>query len=182
MNYALINRYCVDGEIGGRRRTIYWLEDNPTPQQDRLMWKQTLEEAWVQEKCDALDKPLKLTENQSELTKVLMTMAESKTFPPRKYLENWIGPRYQISVFLIPTIIELAARLGDDVAGLTQPFETLNSLEEEGYRYGRFGALLSSRDSRELAMKKAPSTERFLKTFNMLAEVDTRKSIKFDWK
>ena len=53
---------------------------------------------------------------------------------------------------------------------------------EEGYIYGRFSELLNSRGWKELSVKRAQCTERFLKTFNMLAQVDAHKSIKFDWK
>ena len=194
LNYALINRYCFDGGIRSRSRTVYWKEENLTWEQDRFLWKQALEDAWVKRKCEELDPTLELQEYQTELAEAFMTMAdakmllsmtESEIVARKEYLDDAIGePGHLVSVFFYPTIIELAARLGDDAAGLVQPVRmTVGVLlyRDEGYKYGRFAELLNSPAWMELSVKKAPSTERFLQTFQMLARVDTRKLIKFDW-
>ena len=196
LNYALINRYCFDGGIRSGSGAVYWSEENQTWEQDRFrLWKQALEDAWVKEKCEALDPTLELKEYQLELAdafmtmadaKMMLTMTESEIVEWKEELEEMIGaPGFLVSIYFYPTIIELAARLGDDAAGLVQPVVITANLflyREEGYKYGRFAELLNSPAWMELSVKKAPSTERFLQTFNMLAEVDTRKSIKFDWK
>ena len=81
-------------------------------------------------------------------------------------------------------LIEHAARLGDNAAGLTQIVPRLHS--EVGAVYGRFSWLLDSEDWYEFARKQEPSTEHFRHTFKMLAlasarRPDPRDEIKFDW-
>ena len=84
-------------------------------------------------------------------------------------------------------LIELAALLGDDPAGLTQPtFDIDGWYREDGYKYGRFSRLLTSTEWGEFEEKKPPTTDRFLQIFHTLAMVsvrrlDPRDEIKFDW-
>ena len=69
LNYALINRFCFDSGVRDRAQTLYWESDNPTPEQDRFMWKQRLENYWVEEKCEELDSMLELTLEQNPALK-----------------------------------------------------------------------------------------------------------------
>ncbi|MXW07370.1 MAG: hypothetical protein F4Z87_04470, partial [Gammaproteobacteria bacterium] len=63
LNYALINTLCFN-RSGSRvirvNRAYYPPEDNPTSAQDRLMWKEEFEDAWVRAKCESLDAELQL--------------------------------------------------------------------------------------------------------------------------
>ncbi len=85
-------------------------------------------------------------------------------------------------------LIEQAARLGDDAAGLTQssdPF--MNRYKEEGHKYGRFSWIFTRPESRILTGKRRPpTTDRLLQTINMLALLDGPRpdpihDIEFDW-
>ena len=161
LNYALINRFCFGRGVSDRAKTYYRKKDNPTPEQDRLMWKQDLEDAWIEKKCEGLDSMLELTTEQNpELYRSVMSL--------RVLLSRHTTPS--------ELLIDLAARLGDNAAGLTFPVvRPGHPYNEEGYKYGRFAELLSSEIWIDFAVKKAPSTERFLQTFNMLARVTSRK-------
>lgn len=175
LNYALINRFCFDEGISTRSRTYYWGKDNPTPEQDRFMWRQDLEDDWVGAKCEELNPTLELTiDEHPVLYELVMSLREEDS-------------RNKTSHTLL---IELAARLGDDAAGLTE--ETVARRNHyyggNGKKYGRFSWLLSSDDWREFANnKEPPSAARFLRMFNMLAQAsgrraDPRDGIQLDWK
>lgn len=179
LNYALVHRFCFDEGIDNRDRTYYWKEDNPTPEQDRFMWKQALENTWVEQKCEGINQTFRLTlEQNPELYNLVISLRDSTSESSRIRSKS-------------PTalLIELAARLGDDAAGLTT--ETLKPrshyYDENGYKYGRFAGLLTSTGWRAFtAVNVSPSADRFLQTFNMLALVrarkpDPRDEIEFDW-
>ncbi|MXZ43679.1 MAG: hypothetical protein F4Z01_01670 [Gammaproteobacteria bacterium] len=179
LNFALINRFCFDQGVRNRSRTYYWKENNPTPEQDRFMWKQSLEDAWVNQKCEELDQTLRFTSEQnSEIYNSVISLRDSTSKSDRIRSKSFSA-----------LLIELAARLGDDAAGLTK--ETLvpysHHYDENGYKYGRFAGLLSSTGWRVFtAINEPPSADRFLQTFNMLALVrarkpDPRDEIEFDW-
>ena len=86
-------------------------------------------------------------------------------------------------------MIEQAARLGSDAAGLTIENLSLSGdyYDENGNKYGRFTGLLSSVGWKVFSAENLPpNTDRFLQTFNMLALVrawkpDLRAEIEFDW-
>ncbi len=191
MNYALVNRFCFNGGIWKRSKTIYYEDDIPTPNQDRFMWKQLLENDWVRKRCEELDSTLELTEHHHELTELILKQGDYYTLDSSEHAEmvDMLGPRSVVSRYLIPTLIEMAARLGDEAAGLTQPFTKVHSHQyvEEGYKVGRFSDLLSSDSWKIFALKKEPSADRFLRAFTMLALLDARRpdprdEIEFDWK
>ena len=147
MNYALINRFCFNEGIDNRERTYYFEEDSPTAEQDRLMWKEDLENAWVRQECERLEPTLELTVHQLELYELIMSLGN-----PEKY-RLWMSGRL---------LIDHAARLGDDAAGLTQ---MQSPYHEEGYKFGRFNKFLSSLPWRELRRKEEPSPDRILRSF-----------------
>ena len=172
LNYSLINRFCFDKGVLKRSRTWYWPEDNPTPEQDRFMWKQYFEGNWVIEKCEELDSTLEFT---SERFPELYALVKSLHEP-----DHMGGSR--------ESLIELAARLGDDAAGLTEGFlrEGGPYYGERGTKYGRFSWLLTSDEWYEFRSKDAPSSDRFLQTFKMIAiasslKPDPSEEIEFDW-
>lgn len=77
LNYALLNRFCYSDGVSSRKKMFYFEEDNPTPEQDRLMWKQELEDAWIEATCAGFSAELQLTTGRyPELTKLLFAMAE----------------------------------------------------------------------------------------------------------
>lgn len=179
LNYALINYFCFDGAVDHRHGAYYLPDDNPTPEQDRLMWKQDLKDDWVKTKCKELDPTLELTEhlNLYELVKPLREVDSHRR--------------------TIAFLVEQAARLGDEAASLTQTgisgFPPGN-----GYKYGRFSELFTRDEWASLRMAgtfwrtyipqslSEPSTKHFLSTFHFLARLnsrgaDPRDEIQFDW-
>ena len=189
LNYALINRFCYepywpddpqqelviprDG-IFRRSRTYYREEDSLTPEQDRFMWKQTLEDDWIRRKCGALDSSLAFTPEQYPVLHELVT----------SYGDS---PNHKKNVREL--LIELAARLGDNAAGLTNSFHKRlsHSYNEEGYKHGRFADLLTSTEWQGFYWKIEPSVDRFVRTFHLLSRLSRRKVddprdvIQFDW-
>ena len=176
LNYALINRNCLGSEWERAYTFFFPNIKNLTPEQDRLMWKQDLEDVWVEMKCEKLHQTLEFSpERQPELHKLVMSF-QSPTARMKKYAEA--------------LLIELSARLGDDAAGLTlAQFPEMfipRGEKEEGAKFGRFAELLTSTTWKQLALKQAPNTDHFFQIFHMLAtaesrEVDTLKEIRFDY-
>lgn len=178
MNYALLNRFCYDGGsytsngVFNREMTIYWEEDNPTPEQDRAMWKQALEGQWVRRKCEALDPVLELTKQQPELFEQIKSFGDPEEDREWRLFE--LSQRH---------LIELAARLGDDAAGLTIGGYNHG---EEGYKYGRFADLLDPSSWEYITLKHQLDASRFEHALNLLTyfgarRPDPRDEIEFDW-
>ncbi|MXW07465.1 MAG: hypothetical protein F4X56_00540 [Gammaproteobacteria bacterium] len=168
MNYALINRYCFHNGVSQRPLTHYWDSANFTLEQDRFMWKQALEGEWIEKKCAELPPDLQLsTKLNPDLIKLLVS------------IDNPMRLKGTVA-----TLIELAARLGDEAAGLTQGYFIPSSsivYLEHGSGFGRFKGIFSSRSWKELQFKKAPSVERFLQTFQLLADIrQTQTELNWD--
>ena len=163
LNFALINRFCFDRGVSDRAKTYYWKRDNPTPEQDRFMWKQRLEDHWVYAKCAELDSMLELTSEQNPaLYNSVMLLSD---------------PALKDEMSAQELLIELAARLGDDAAGLPQNFRNLFrnlAYTKDGYKFGRITKLLGN-DWRDYMWKKKPSVNRFLRTFHFLARIESPK-------
>ena len=181
LNYALLNRYCYDGGHSTRNREYY--SERPTPKQSRLRWKQDLEAVWVRTKCKEFDSDLKLTEDlYPDLTKLLSSLANSNSLGVQLLkIERNRLPEIPFSEilprrFLIATLIEMAARLGDEAAALTDD----GPLGEQGVQLGRFQELDSNPKWRELRWKKEPNQERLLQTFKFLTTM-AGKDIEFNW-
>ena len=169
-NYALIARFCYGVGIYTRPYQWYSKEDNPNPEQDRSMWIHSLENAWVTTKCDDLDPNIDLQlPIHTELRQQIQELDKDKT--------------------LNETLIELAARLGDEAAGLTHPVEYYGTYgrsehSEEGYKYGPLTEwfVTDLTDPTNLFSKLAPSVDR-LRQFVSLFEKNIKakgKLIKFD--
>ena len=165
LNYALINRFCFHDGVNDRKRTYYWEEDNPTPEQDRSMWKQYLEDQWVEGQCEALDPTLELTAHQPELYESIMSFKRQDAINSSSSL-----------------LIELAARLGDDAAGLTKLYIRQHGphYPDQGYKFGRLSGLLDNPLWEELQRKAEPSPDRLLQTMRLLSVLDWVQ-IEFDW-
>ena len=191
LNYAFINLFCFGEGIKNRitpvDRGIQFNKDDsnplpqfrpPTPQQDRLLWKQDLEDSWVTAKCAALDPTLELSaERYPELHALVISWDETERTPFSKGAHE--------------LLVELAARLGDDAAGLSQsvfePDHIGYRFRGSGYKFGRINKLVGNGEWSGFALKEEPSADRFLEAFYMLARLDSPKSdprneIDFDWK
>ena len=151
LNYAMVTRYCYNSGLLLRPKQIYWEEDNPTPEQDRSNWIQHFESSWVRDKCRSLDPNLKLR---------LPVHTELR----QQIQEHQIGDKTQ-SVYT--TLIELAARLGDEAAWLAHPTDIYRlqirpKWDEEGYKYGPLAEWFSTEltDPTNLVSKLAPSVDR----------------------
>ena len=155
-NHALFSRFCNDHGVTHRPRPT-WDEDRPTtPEQDRSMWIESLEDTWVLEKCKGVDQQnlnLRLpvhTELRQQIQK-LQISDENSFWGTRKTLDA--------------TLIDLAARLGDDAAGLTYPFFLNGDYDqpysEEGYKYGLLAEWFTTVfEPAELFTKHPPSADR----------------------
>ena len=165
LNYALFNRFCYQNAAMHRARQHY--SDNPTPDQDRLIWKEILVDAWVDTKCKEYSSTLELTEEQYPVL-----VGSLRSLEERSKLET--------------ILIELAARLGDNAAALTHPIypfghkpRSYDSMPpvymDKGYQHGRFTELLTSDAWQKFTTKEEPNVDRFLQTFQMLAQVASRK-------
>ena len=164
LNYAFITRFCYndsyhgyDNWVTNRPRPYYSEENNPTPAQDRQMWIQSLESRWVREKCKTLDSNLNLHSKQhTELRQQIQKLQ------PR--VSNRLG---------LSTLIELAARLGDDAAALTQPpmhVAYSRSLHfDEGYQYGPFAGWLTNKYEL-FTIKDPPSVDRIGQALSLFAK------------
>ena len=147
LNFALITRFCFNEGTRNRNTQMYWEEDNPTPEQDRGMWIQDLEEDWVREKCASLDPILDLQSAvHTELRAQLRTLYPTA---PKRDLDG--------------ILIELAARLGDDAAALTRtvirPYDIIYS--DEGYKYGPLAGWFTNLfEPAKLFTKHPPSVDR----------------------
>ncbi|MXW06545.1 MAG: hypothetical protein F4X56_03480 [Gammaproteobacteria bacterium] len=181
LNYALINTFCFDrfGSAIRASQAYYAPDDHPTPEQDRLMWKQDFEDAWVSAKCEGLDHTLELTaENYPELHTLVMSLHKTNS---RRGVEA--------------QLVELAARLGNETAGLTHSNPYNKYPPGDGYKYGRISKVLAKYNLGSvmkfgaLMRKYRPSdepTELALKAFNFLTIMDAPRpdpgeEIEFDW-
>lgn len=183
MNYAILHRFCFDEGVHRRTQKTYWEEDDPTPAQDRFMWKEDLEDAWVRRKCEEIDPTLEFTsEMYPELHKFVKPLNQSTSGALVPILFANLKHSTSNARNTSEILIELAARLGEESAGLTKPFIKLYSHQymEQGYQFGRFRGLLSSSPWRELQSKKEPSATRLLHTMYLLIGFE-RTQIEFDW-
>ncbi|MYD46469.1 MAG: hypothetical protein F4W92_08965 [Gammaproteobacteria bacterium] len=186
-NYAIINHLCFGG---GYVRTnwpeYYRAEDNPTLKQDRVMWKQSLEVAWLREKCEKIDPKLKITEVHPSLYELMSS--------PRNFFDD-----STMRLHTQELLIRLAAKFGDDAAGLTEGrWGRVRS--GGGYKFGRFAELLDSKEWESLIRAGAYwrayngkwsdrelSIDNFFSAFNLLAKSDIpsrerHDEIQFDWR
>ncbi|MYD45748.1 MAG: hypothetical protein F4W92_05295 [Gammaproteobacteria bacterium] len=180
-NFALINHFCFDGGVRKRRHTEWYsLEDNPSPKQDRFMWKQVLETDWMEKKCEGLDSTL------AQIHALVMSVSEA----------NWPNhPQEQL--------IKLAARLGDEAAGLTWVGPTWRriggDLPSGGYQFGRFAELFASEEWQSLITtgttwrgfdtghsNRQFSFENFIQAIELLARdgkpsTEQNNALQFNW-
>ena len=181
LNYAVINSLCFRYVLS--RGASYKPDDNPTPEQDRLMWKQDFEDAWVDAQCKGLDPELKLNLDRYPALYELVKPVGGDRF-------GLVPVERKIPAFLV----ELAARLGDDTAGLVgKPFNSFPY--GEGFKYGRFSNVFPSGGFNSFWQAGAhmrmyrprdEPTELLLKAFRFLTLMDARRpdprdEIEFDW-
>ena len=160
-NYALIMRFCyadlTDSGISNRPSHYYSKKDNPTPEQDRSMWIDSLQDSWVRDiKCASLDPNLDLQlPVHTELRKQIQALQ----------IENGSARKQTLN----GTLIDLAARLGDLSAGLTYPInhnqgslQFKKPYDEEGYKYGPLAEWFTTdlTDPTNLFSKHPPSVDR----------------------
>ena len=153
LNYALIMQFCYSDGVHRRISRYYSKKDNPTPEQDRSMWIQELEDAWVRKKCKTLDPILDLQAPvHTELRKQILALEVND------YEDYEFGFKS-----LDAALIELAARLGDDTAGLTHYIQVGwdSHTGEQGYKYGRFANWFTNMfNPTHIFTKHPPSVER----------------------
>ena len=187
-NYALINHFCFGGGVRKRqRKASYSGEDSSTSKQSRFMWKQSLESDWVAKKCEELDPKLALTpEHKPDLHALVMSLRST----------NWPHDSQE-------QLIKLAARLGDDAAGLTWTASQWRRIGGDfpsgGYHFGRFAELFASEEWQSLITagttwrgfdtgheNRQFSIENFIQALKLLARdggltPEQHEEIQFDW-
>ncbi|MDE0094503.1 MAG: hypothetical protein OXO49_08400 [Gammaproteobacteria bacterium] len=188
-NYALLTRFCYGNGLSLVPRKYYWKDDDPTPAQDRGMWIQALTSAWVDLKCESLDPLLDLgADLHTDLREQILALHNEPEEPDavRSQLrEHFVSDSTTNSIedFFrkIPQqfnskpqrleaeeiLIELAARLGDTAAGLTQPFNLTH--QERGYKFGRYANWFSDIEPNILFFKEPPSVDRVYGALSLFA-------------
>ncbi|MCY3628287.1 MAG: hypothetical protein OXG88_11720 [Gammaproteobacteria bacterium] len=179
-NYALIMRFCyadfTESGVIKRPSQYYAKKDNPTPEQDRSMWIDGLQNGWVWKKCASLDPNLDLLlPVHTELRQQIQALQVVD--------ENSSGRKQTLN----GTLIELAAQLGDEAAGLTYPIDHGRfklPYDEEGYKYGPLAEWFTTdlTDPTTLFSKHPPSVDRlrqFVPLFGKSIE-SKGKMIKFN--
>lgn len=162
-NTALVMWFCYNEGIGSLRRADRGDRTPPTtipssgsPERTKrkhIMWTHALEHRWVTEKCESLD---------------LNTDPQSPVFAElRELLAPLVNDTEQTARYANEELLLLAARLGDDVAGLTG----LGSSE------GRFAKWfeLPWFAPPNLPYKYPPSFDRFRPILSFFAENTTTK-------
>ncbi|MXZ43682.1 MAG: hypothetical protein F4Z01_01685 [Gammaproteobacteria bacterium] len=187
-NYALINHFCFGGGVKKRQwKTSYSGEDHSAFKHNRSLWKHSLEDDWVAKKCEKLDPMLALApEHKPELHALVMSLRST----------NWPHDSQE-------QLIKLAARLGDDAAGMTwtasQWRRIGGNLPSGGYQFGRFAELFASEEWQSLITagtiwrgfdtghaNRQFSIENFLHALKLLARdggpsTEQHEEIQFDW-
>ena len=165
-NTALVMWFCYNEGMGSVKRAD-WGErtlagaspSSGSPeetQRKHIMWTHALEHRWVTEKCESLD---------------LSTNPQSPVFAElRKLLAPLVNDTEQTARYANEELLLMAARLGDDVAGLTHL----------GYREGRFADWFkptwwNDPNSLNLLYKYPPSVDRFRRLLSLFAEKTTKE-------
>lgn len=182
MNYAVLNQWCSYGMVNAQRQQNDW--EDRSPEQSRLNWQHALEGHWLTMKCQEVDAEQKLSVHKyPDLVKLLSSLETRGTFSlnllrtQRSVQPEGTYPETIPTTNLITNLIEMAARLGDEAAGLTH-----RGLGEEGMRFGRFSSLFYNTTWMHLSPKSEPSKERFLKTFRSLSEfAKLGATLNWDW-
>ena len=183
MNYALFNRFCYYWErvMSPSYRRMH--RPDLTTEKSTSMWKVSLKERWVKQKCQEFDPDLKLSEDKyPNLTKLLSSFEDSRSLGnhlirvARRRHPEFADPEDTLPPNgLISNLIELAARLGDDAAALTRM-----QFEEQGMSLGRFRGLLAKPVWTSLRTKSEPSQERLRQTFDLLP-ILASSNFEFNW-
>ena len=172
LNYAFVSLFCYGQGVIYRERPVDGRKDyrlpyrkmHPTPEEDRTLWKQDLEDEWVEDKCETFSPTLELTsEHHPELYALVESLLN------RRVIHN--APQV--------LLVELAARLGDDAAALSESVLGPGdwSFMVQGSKFGRINKLVGNGEWRGFALKEEPNADRFLEAFYMLARLDSPKSV-----
>lgn len=161
-------RWNYDG-LGKARRSRY---SEPSPEQAVSTYKQRLADAWIFKKCGQLDAQLEFTpERHLQLYEAAMSF-ESNAERKKRFLR-------QLDVKNVREhLIELAARLGDEAAGLSKGGYLMY---EDGYQFGRLAQSLTSSEWEVFAWKDTPSVAGFLAKFKVLVKIQRRTDYQLNW-
>ena len=165
-NTALVMWFCYNEGIGSSKRADWGertlagaIPSSGSPEETQLkhiIWTDALEHRWVKEKCESLD---------------LSTNPQSPVFAElRKLLAPLVNDTEQTERYANEELLLMAARLGDDVAGLTHL----------GYSEGRFADWFkptwwNDPKSLNLLYKYPPSVDRFRRLLTLFAEKTTKE-------
>lgn len=125
-------------------------------------WKTYLSNLWLHEKCQDY---IPYSEKYDLIQALGGDEAVKEVFPDID-IEKFYYTKHE----LIATLIALAARLGDEAAGLTN----------HAYEIGVFEELLESNNWEELTKKKPPNSVRLQETLDWVESLDARP-IQFSW-
>lgn len=156
-----------------RAGTVRIAYQKPSPEQNRYMWKQRLADAWLHEKCELLDSTLEFTPEQYPILYETVMSFESTAERKDRILRKLDVKNVR------EHLIELAARLGDEAAGLTQGRQMDDY--EDGYQFGRLAQFLPSSEWEDFARKHEPSVENFLPKFKVLITIQNHTDYQLNW-
>ena len=135
-------------------------------------------------KCQEFDPEQKLSVREyPDLAKLLSSLDTYGTFDlnmlrsERRDQPEGTYPEILPITHLVTNLIEMAARLGDDAAGLTRRGAPYG---DDGISLGRFRGLLTSPFWQHLSTKNEPSQEHLLDTFRSLSK-HVPDDVKFNW-
>lgn len=161
-------RWNYDG-LDKARRSEYI---EPSPKQALSTYKQRLADAWIFKKCGQLDAQLEFTPDRyPQLYETAMSY-ESTAERKNRFLR-------QLDVKNVREhLIELAARSGDEAAGLSKGGYLMY---EDGYQFGRLAQSLPSSEWEVFAWKDTLSVASFLAKFKVLVKIQRRTDYQLNW-
>ncbi|MYF53117.1 MAG: hypothetical protein F4166_04750 [Gammaproteobacteria bacterium] len=161
--------------IGKRERMLYYRQPVyhiRTPEQALSVWKQRLADAWVYQKCGQLDSQLDFTPDRYPILYEAAMSFESTAERKERILRKLNVKNVR------EHLIELAARLGGEAAGLT----TGEHLKyEDGYQFGRLAQSIHSSQWEIFASKEKPSAASFLFKFEVLSTIQNHTEYQLNW-
>ena len=161
-------RWNYDG-LGKAQRSRY---REPSPEQALSTLKQRFADAWIFKKCGQLDSQLEFTPDRYPILYETAMSFESTAERKARILR-------QLDVKNVREhLIELAARLGDEAAGLSKGG---HHMYEDGYQFGRLAQSLSSAEWEVFAWKESPSVAGFLEKFKVLLKIQRRTEYQLNW-
>lgn len=167
MNYAEFYHVCFRH---GSSPTRTWLAPR-TAKTFVQKWKEMLEEHWIKQQCNKFDSTIAIHESHPEQFETLVAMGMPEFDESKETLREHYPTDFQKKHFVYNTMIEFAARLGDQSAALTY----------KGQPYGQLSGLFSSEPWNTIQIAyDDPSRERVEQALDFISLLEPFK-VQFNW-